>query len=242
MRDRRIWNRRRRNGFLIQVDILPELCLDAPNPRVLPRQGQPNRDILTAEISRIERRRVSPGQGRKSTGRRQGLAHGHARAERLLARAGHVAGDEDRPILHDRRRDLVAFEHPRELPAVRCPDAKYLAGHGGLNFGSDLGKFDAFDHERADDRERDAAVELDRGTLSQLGNAGHRDFDNVSALQAVFRSRRVQRTAQRGREQAGREGNYRASEAHHSQKKIMDHMSGSNDFTLLKLNHAEYYF
>src|SRR6266550_1489278 len=24
-------------------------------------------------------------------------------------------------------------------------------------------------------------------------------------------------------------------------KKIMDHMSGSNDFTLLKLNHAEYY-
>ena len=56
-----------------------------------------------------------------------------------------------------------------------------------MNFGSEFGKFGAFDHECADDRERDAAVELDRGTLSQFGHAGHGDFDNVSALQAVFR-------------------------------------------------------
>src|SRR5207237_2263278 len=63
-----IWNRRWRNGFLIELDILAELFLDAPNPHVLPRQAQPNRDIFTPETSRIDGRRVGPGQRRKSTG------------------------------------------------------------------------------------------------------------------------------------------------------------------------------
>ncbi len=182
-------------------------------------QVQPNGDILTTQIGGIERRRVSPGQGRKSPGGRQGLAHGHARAERLLARTGHVAGDEDRPIFYDRRRDLVPFEHPRELPAVRSPDAKYLVGHGGLDFASDFGKCGTFDHERPDDRERDAAVDLNRGTLPQFGNASHGDFDNVSTLQAVFCPHRVQRTAQHDHKQAGLQVNCRGQGTHHTKKK-----------------------
>jgi hypothetical protein len=62
----------------------------------------------------------------------------------------------------------------------------------------DLGQFDAFDQESTDDRECDSAVQLNRGALPQFRNAKHRNLDNVSALQAVFRSRRVHYAAQCG--------------------------------------------
>jgi hypothetical protein len=108
------------------------------------------------------------------------------RAIRQFARAGHVAGDEDGPVLDNGRSDLIPFEHPRKFAAVRGPHAKYLAGYGRLNLVSDLGEFDALNHERADNREIDTAIDLDGGALSQFGRARHRELNGVSTLQAVF--------------------------------------------------------
>src|ERR1700730_7082308 len=124
------------------------------------------------------------------------LACGGGRTIRVLTRLGHVPIYVYRPVFRHDRRDLICVYHDDVLTTVRCPLSKHLARQCGPDSGLDLRQGQSGYWKRADQWQRNSPVNLHGGTMPQLGNTRHRDFQYISDIYSIFGLRLGDRNCQ----------------------------------------------